>query len=105
MSAEYKEFSYEKLKKSGIQKIYEPDRPESAVIQAVIKARREAGLTQKELSCRTGITQSDISKLERGNSNPSVRTLMRIASGLGMDLKIEFHPKEDADIETQSLIS
>ncbi len=66
--------------------------PEHAVIQALIDARHQSGLTQKELARRTGIAQPDISKLEHGNGNPSVRTLLRLAKGMGMQLKIEFIP-------------
>ena len=51
-----------------------------------------SGLTQKELSERTGIAQADISKLENGNANPSLRTLQRLAAGMGMQVKIEFNP-------------
>ena len=36
--------------------------------------------------------QTDISKLERGNGNPSLRTLQRLAAGMGMRIKIEFVP-------------
>ena len=56
----------------------------------MIEAREETGMTQKELSEITGITQGDISKLENGTSNPSLRTLQRIAEGLGKNLVIEF---------------
>ena len=59
---------------------------------AIIDARKQSGLTQKELSERTGITQGDISKLERGNANPSIRTLQRLAAGMGMKLRLEFLP-------------
>ena len=59
---------------------------------AVIEARKESGLTQQQLSERTGIAQTDISKLERGNGNPSLRTLQRLAAGMGMRIKIEFVP-------------
>lgn len=38
------------------------------------------------------IAQGDISKLERGNANPSLRTLQRLATGLGMKMKLEFLP-------------
>ena len=62
------------------------------IIQAVIKARRASGMTQKELSELTGIAQGDISKLEKGNANPSLRTLIRLAEGMGMQLKVEFCP-------------
>ena len=66
--------------------------PEFSVMQAMIDARKSAGLTQKQLSEKTGITQADISKLESGNANPSLRTLQRLASGMGMKVKIEFRP-------------
>ena len=66
--------------------------PEFSVIEAMPKARKETGLTHQQLSERTGIAQTDISKLERGNGNPSLRTLQRLAAGMGMRLKIEFVP-------------
>ena len=56
-----------------------------------LKERLEyANMTQKELADRTGIRQGDISKLEHGNGNPSLRTLHRLASGMGKKLKVEF---------------
>ena len=60
----------------------------------MIDARKESGLTQKQLSERTGIAQADISKLENGTRNPSVSLLKRLAEGMGMVLKIEFIPKQ-----------
>ena len=39
-----------------------------------------------------GITQGDISRLENGNANPSLKTLQRLAEGMGMTLKLEFIP-------------
>ena len=71
---------------------FEALQPEHAVIQAMIDARKASGLTQKELSERTGIAQGDICKLERGNANPSIKTLQRLALGMGMVLKVEFIP-------------
>ena len=65
---------------------------EFSVMQAMIDARKSTGLTQKQLSEKTGITQADISKLESGNANPSLRPLQRLASGMGMKVKIEFQP-------------
>ena len=62
------------------------------MVQAMIDARKYSGLTQKELSAKTGIAQSDISKFENGIGNPSWRTLPRLATGMGMKLKLEFCP-------------
>ena len=90
MSNKFDDFLQEQLKNPEFRKEYEALQPEHAIIQAIIDARTTSGLTQKELSERTGIAQGDISKLENGNANPSVRTLQRLAAGMGMKLKIEF---------------
>ena len=67
--------------------------PEFNMIQAMIDARKGCNMTQKELADRTGIDQSDISKIETGNANPSLATLKRLAEGMDMILKLEFIPK------------
>ena len=46
-------------------------------------ARRQQGLTQRELAVRTGIHQSEISDIERGQANPTYRTLQVLAKGVG----------------------
>ena len=83
-------FLKEQLKDPEIKAEYEALKPEFAIIQAMIDARKLKGITQKELSERTGIAQGDISKLENGNGNPSLKTLQRLARAMGMYLKIEF---------------
>ncbi len=80
----------EQMKNPAFKAEYEALEPEFAIIQAMIDARKRSGLTQKQLSERTGIAQADISKLESGNANPSLKTMQRLASGMGMKLKIEF---------------
>lgn len=92
MSTKFNDFLKEQLQDPEFRREYDALQPERAVIQAIIDARRKAGLTQKELSERTGIAQGDISKLENGNANPSIRTLQRLANGMGMTLKVEFLP-------------
>lgn len=57
-------------------------------------ARENAEITQKELAKKTGINQANISKIERGIANPSLATLKRLATGMGMQLKIEFVPTQ-----------
>lgn len=47
-------------------------------------------MTQKNLSELTGIHQSEISKIENGSANPSLKTLERLASAFGKKLKISF---------------
>ena len=81
-----------KMQDPEFRKEYDALEPEFSIIQAMIDARKNTGITQKELSERTGIAQGDISKLETGNANPSLRTLQRLANGLGMAVKVEFVP-------------
>ncbi|MBR2208471.1 MAG: helix-turn-helix transcriptional regulator [Synergistaceae bacterium] len=74
-------------------------------IEAFIRARKKSGMTQKEISEKAGIAQPDISKLESGNANPSVRTLQRLANAIGMELEIKFQPirKKENKVENQLL--
>ena len=69
--------------------------PEFNMIQAMIDARKQNNMTQKELAERSGIDQSDISKIERGVANPSLSTLKRLAEGMDMILKLQFIPKKN----------
>lgn len=57
---------------------------------ALYQARLKAGITQQQLADLTGINQADISRFERGFSNPSLATIKRLADGLGMGLNIDF---------------
>ena len=94
MSRMFDDFLQEQLRDPEIRKEYEAIQPEHMVIQAMLDVRKKSGMTQKELAERTGIAQGDISKLERGSANPSIRTLKRLAKGMGMVLKIEFTPEQ-----------
>ena len=80
----------EKLKNPEFKAEYDALEPEFSIMQAMIDARKESGLTQKQLSERTGITQADISRLEKGNANPSLRTLRRLAAGMNMRIQLRF---------------
>ncbi len=72
---------------------YEEMRPEFDIIRTMVEARKEKGITQKELAERTGITQADISRIENGTRNPSLNMIKRLAKGMGMRLRLEFIPE------------
>jgi len=82
-----------RMENENFRKEYEDIQPEMDIIRAIVKARKEQQITQAELAARTGINQGDISRLERGTRNPSLNMLKKLASGLGLQLKIEFLPK------------
>jgi ribosome-binding protein aMBF1 (putative translation factor) len=90
MTKSFDEFFDEQMKDPEIKAAYDALEPEFEIVRAMINARNDLGLTQKQLASRTGITQSDISKLENANANPSLQTLKRLAEGMGMRLKLEF---------------
>ena len=92
MSNSFDDFLKEQLQNQEVRAEYHALEPEFAIIQAMIDARKSKGMTQKQLADATGINQADISRLERGNANPSLRTLQRLAAGMGMRLKLEFEP-------------
>lgn len=88
--SDFRNYLNKQLQRPSFKAEWDTLQPELTIAQAMIDARKESGLTQKQLSERTGIAQADISKLERGNANPSLRTLQRLAAGMGMNVRIEF---------------
>ena len=83
----------EQMKDETFRKEYESLGPEYELISSLIDARKLNHVTQKQLADATGIAQSDISKIEDGSGNPTIKILKRLADGLGMNLKIEFIAK------------
>lgn len=63
---------------------------ERDIMRQIVDARIEQGLSQRELADRCNMKPSNLCRLENGNGNPSVATLAKIASGLGLKLKINF---------------
>ena len=88
--SDFRNYLNRQLQRPSFKAEWDTLQPDLTIAQAMIDARKESGLTQKQLSERTGIAQADISKLERGNANPSLRTLQRLAAGMGMNVRIEF---------------
>lgn len=89
----------EQLKDETFKKEYEALEPEYEIISSLIDARKSNNVTQKQLSEATGIAQSDISKIENGSANPTLKLLQRLAEGLNMSLKVEFVSKSSAVVK------
>ena len=64
--------------------------PEYQIVSQLIKARIEQNITQEELAKRIGTRQGNISRLEKGNSNPSLQFLKKAARAPGKELLISF---------------
>ncbi len=63
---------------------------EHTLVKALVEARNEAGMTQQQLSSVSQIDQAVLSRIESGKANPSIRTLQKVAKGLGKKLVIGF---------------
>ena len=77
-----KEYKNNRMKDPGFAQAYEEMQPEMNVIRAIIDARISQNMTQKELAEKTGIAQTEISRLENGTRNPSIKLLQRLADGM-----------------------
>ncbi len=88
--SDLQEYLREQLNDPEFRREYEALEPEYEAIRAIIGARIEANMTQKELAEKTGIRQSNISRIENGTCSPTIDTLARLAAGMGKKLKIEF---------------
>ena len=88
----YKDYKKRALQNPEVKAEYDALQPEQDIIQAMIDARVQQNMTQKDLSAKIGITQADISRIENGTRNPSLSMVKKLAQGLGMQLKLEFVP-------------
>lgn len=87
--------TYEEISARKRERLTDEDRADGEVLgQAydialqVIELREKHGLTQADLAQRCGIDQGDISRIERGATSPTARTLQRIADALDAELRL-----------------
>jgi DNA-binding XRE family transcriptional regulator len=85
----YKEYKKNALERNHeLREEYDALAPQYAIIDAVIAARIEKKMTQADLAERADTKQSNISRFESGNYNPSVEFLQKIAGALDKRLEI-----------------
>jgi transcriptional regulator with XRE-family HTH domain len=87
------------MKTSGRQTTRRVASNDSAAVAAqcarqLVELRAHTGETQKQLALRLRMTESMISRLERGDHVPSLPTLCRIAAAFDRRLEIVFHEHE-----------
>lgn len=58
------------------------------IINEMIKAREEDGITQKQLEAMSGIKQPVISRMEKGTTDPQLSTVLRVLNSLGKTLQV-----------------
>ena len=83
----YKEHLKSKLKNPAFKKAFEEEKRLLDLSYAIVKAREESGLTQKELAQKSHVTQQQLSKIENG-VNCNMLTFIRVSNALGLGLTI-----------------
>ncbi|OGE33944.1 hypothetical protein A3J19_00680 [Candidatus Daviesbacteria bacterium RIFCSPLOWO2_02_FULL_41_8] len=78
------------LKDPEFKRLYEESQPEFEIAKAIIRARIERKMTQKELARRMHTTQSVISRVEQAGTSPSISFLKRVAKALNASLQVQF---------------
>lgn len=83
-----KDFKKRLMEDPEFREEYERIDDEFRLIEALVRARTAAKLTQAELARRLGTTQSAIARLEGGGVSPSFTTLRRYAEATGTQLTV-----------------
>ncbi len=89
----YKDVKKKCLADPEFKKEYEALGPKFDLIEAIVKRRMELKITQKDLAEKLGTGQAVISRIEKGNANPTLASLREIATALDADLHISLEPK------------
>lgn len=63
-------------------------RIESEIIQATVEARKSKQITQAEISKKSGLTQSVISRVENGTHSPTMQTMIKYLHAIGYTLQV-----------------
>lgn len=62
---------------------------EYELIQSLIKARKESGLTQKDVAKRSGLTQQMISRIEKIDNSPTLNNLLKYINAIGVMINLK----------------
>ncbi len=89
----FEDYLAEKLREPEFAEAFWSAELESSIAQQIITLRALRGLSQNHLATLAGTQQSSISRLESGETTPSVSFLERIADALDADLEIRLVPR------------
>ena len=88
MTTTFTQLKAKALRNSAVKAEYDALAPEYAVIKSIIAYRHKQGWSQGELAKRIGTKQPVISRLESGESNPTLELLQRVATALELKLEV-----------------
>jgi len=77
------------MRDPAFRKAHEELEFEFVIFKALIRARIEKRLTQKQLAGRIGVAQSALARFESGRTNPTLSFLKKVTVGLGLKLSVK----------------
>jgi|LNAP01.1.fsa_nt_gb DNA-binding XRE family transcriptional regulator len=94
MTIKYEDVRQKLLSDSEVKKAYEASKAEFEIAHALIEARLQAKMSQREVAERMHTTQSVIARLESGRHLPSLQTLYKYAQAVNKTIPLSIHPNE-----------
>ena|SRR3989344_9181467 len=77
------------MKDPEFKKAYLASAFEFEILKAIIKARAQKNITQRELAEKIGVKQSALARFESGRANPTLGFLKKVVSGLGLKVVVK----------------
>ncbi len=85
----HKQVMKEFFKDPANKKAYDDLGVEFAIYNALVRARVQKKLTQKQLARKIGVAQSALARFESGRTNPTLSFLKKVTMGLGLKLSVK----------------
>lgn len=67
------------------------------MIERLVAYQKSTGMTQKELAEKIGVSRPNISRMEKGDYNPTIDMLVKVADGLGLDVDVRFVDRNEKE--------
>ena len=58
------------------------------VVAQIVKARKQRGLSQKDVANKAGVTQQVVSRVENRSYSPNLKNLVKITNALELEIKL-----------------
>ncbi len=86
---DFSRYLEQQLKNPEFKEEWDSSKPEYELMRLLVLARSKNNMTQAELAKKTGIRQSNISRIENGKCSPNLETLIKLAKGLNKKIQIQ----------------
>lgn len=84
----YEDFEAELLSRPGVRREYDLLKSKYDIIRSLVERRSQLRLSQTALAGKVGTKQPAISRLETGDCDVSLNTLLRVAAALQLDISL-----------------